>query len=160
MQKHSILDAWMGSEYACVQNASNNVLCHHNKRLMGYFEFLCGAGIICFPLNIPEKLHWRHLSEKPDEAESHLLYLINTMIQYNTNALCRTASTIQSNAYHHHFFIQKPILCLATFWSILLNVLVVTVELICFLLLNILSFNFVPTPNKVLLGWQDSEEVM
>ena len=98
MQKHSILDAWMGSEYACVQNASNNVLCHHNKRLMGYFEFLCGSGIICFPLNIPEKVHWRHLSEKPEEAESHRLHLINTMIQYNTTALCRTASAIQSNA--------------------------------------------------------------
>ena len=160
MQKHFILDVWMGSEYACVQNASNNVLCHHNKRLMEYFQFLCGSGIICLPLNIPEKLHWRHLSEKPEEAETHLFSLVNTMIQNNTNAPCRTASTIQSNAYHHHFFIQKPILCLATFWSILLNVLVVTVELICLLLLNILSFNFVPTTNKVLLGWQDSEEVM
>ena len=31
------------------------------------------------------------------------------------------------------------------------------VELIGLLLLNILSLNFVPTPNKFLLGWQDSE---
>ena len=38
------------------------------------------------------------------------------------------------------------------------HVLVVTVELIWLLLLNILSFNFVPTSNKFLLGWQDSEE--
>ena len=40
------------------------------------------------------------------------------------------------------------------------HVLVVTVELIWLLLLNILSFNFVPTPNKFLLAWQDSEEAM
>ena len=34
----------------------NNVMCHHNKRLMGYFEFLYGSEIIYPPLNIPEKL--------------------------------------------------------------------------------------------------------
>ena len=55
--KDYILDALRGSEYFCVQIASNNVLRHHNKRLMGYFEFLYGSGIICLPLNIPEKLH-------------------------------------------------------------------------------------------------------
>ena len=38
--------------------------------------------------------------------------------------------------------------------------LVVTVQLIWLLFLNILSFNFVPMPNKSLLGWQDSEEAM
>ena len=37
------------------------------------------------------------------------------------------------------------------------HVLVVTVELIWLLFLNILFFNFVPTPKKSLLGWQDSE---
>ena len=37
---------------------------------------------------------------------------------------------------------------------------VVTVEIIWLLLLNTLSFNFVPTPNKFMLGWQDSEEAM
>ena len=40
------------------------------------------------------------------------------------------------------------------------HVLVVTVELIWLLLLNILSLNFVPMPNKFMLGWQDSEEAM
>ena len=40
------------------------------------------------------------------------------------------------------------------------HVLVVTVELIWLLLLNILSFNFAPTLNKFLLGWQDSEEAL
>ena len=65
----------MDSEYACVQNASNNVLCHHNKRVMGYFEFLYGSGIICLLLNIPEKLHWQYLFGKTEEAETHRLYL-------------------------------------------------------------------------------------
>ena len=40
------------------------------------------------------------------------------------------------------------------------HALVVTVELIWLLLLNILSFNFAPTSNKFLLGWQDSGEAM
>ena len=65
----------MGSEYACIQNASNNVLWHHNKRLMGYFEFLYGLGTVCFLLNIPEKLHWQHPFENPEVAETHRLYL-------------------------------------------------------------------------------------
>ena len=137
----------MGSEYVCIQHASNNVLCHHQKRLMGYFEFLYDSGIICLPLNIPEELHWQHLFENPEEAET-------------THAPCRTASNIQTNGYHYHFFIQIPILWFATFWSILLKVLVVTVELIWLLLLNILSFKFAPTSNKFLLGWQDTEEAM
>ena len=74
-QKHSILEAWMGSEYACIQKAFNNVLCRHDKRLVGYFEFLYGLGIIYLPLNIPEKLHWQHLFEKSEEAETRRLYL-------------------------------------------------------------------------------------
>ena len=40
------------------------------------------------------------------------------------------------------------------------HVLIVTVELIWFLLLNIFSFSFVPTTNKFLLGWKDSVEAM
>ena len=40
------------------------------------------------------------------------------------------------------------------------HVLIGTVGLICLLLLNILSFNFAPAPNKFLLGWQDSGEAM
>ena len=39
------------------------------------------------------------------------------------------------------------------------HALIVTVELIWLLLLNILSFNFAPTPNKFLLDWQDSEDI-
>ena len=60
---------------------------------------------------------------------------------------------IQANGNYHHFFIRIPILYFATFWSILSkknHVLVVAVELIWFLFLNILSFNFVQTPNQSL----------
>ena len=60
--------------YVCVQIASNNVSYHHNKRLMGYFKLLYDSGIICLPLNIPEKLHWPHLFEKPEDAETQRLY--------------------------------------------------------------------------------------
>ena len=98
MQKHSILYVWQGSKYACVQIASNNVLSHHNKRVMGYFESLYGLGIICLLLNFSEKLHWQHLIEKSEEAETHQFYLSPS----------RTASAIQRNRYHHHFFIWIP----------------------------------------------------
>ena len=66
-----------GSEYAYVQIASNNVLCHHKKRLKGYFEFLYGSGITCITLNMPEKLHSRKTKspQKAGEAETHRLYL-------------------------------------------------------------------------------------
>ena len=42
---------------------------------MGYFEFLDGTGIIYLSLNIQEKLHWQHLFEKSEEAETHCIYL-------------------------------------------------------------------------------------
>ena len=57
MQKHSILDAWRGSEYVSAQIAPGNALCHHNKHLMGYFEFLHGSSIIC--------LKWLQLDSNP-----------------------------------------------------------------------------------------------
>ena len=73
-QKHAILYARKGYEYACAQIASTNVLRHHNKRLMEYLEFLYGSGIIWLPFNIPEKLHWQNLFEKPEKAETRLFY--------------------------------------------------------------------------------------
>ena len=88
----------MGSEYSCVQNASNNVLCH-NKRLMGYLEFLYGSGIICLLLNIPEKLHWQHLFGKPEQAETLTFILVNT-IQY--------PRTLQNNIYHSNKRVPPP----------------------------------------------------
>ena len=40
---------------------------------------------------------------------------LSQLLQYNTHAPSRTTFTIQANGYHHHLFIQIPILCLATF---------------------------------------------
>ena len=74
-QKHSISDVWKGSKYVFVQIAPDNVLGHHNKHLMVYFEFLHVSRIICLHLNISEKLHWHHLFEKQEEAETHRLHL-------------------------------------------------------------------------------------
>ena len=70
-----------GSEYAYVQIASNNVLCHHNKRLKGYFQFLYGWGITCITLNMPEKLHSRKTTspQKAGEAELIAFILVNTI---------------------------------------------------------------------------------
>ena len=64
---------------------------HHNKHLMAYFKFLHGSRIICLPLNILEKLHWQHLSEKLQETESHHL-----LIRYNTLAVVITTAQLHS----------------------------------------------------------------
>ena len=133
---------------ACVQIAPN-VLYHHNKHLMGYFEFLHGSMIICIPLNIPGKLYWQHLIEESKKGrEYHCIYLsyYNTLPTHPEGYL----------PFKQTFWLKS------TFWCILLtktNVLVVLVELI-WLFLNILSFSFVPTLNRLLLDWQDSEEAM
>ena len=117
--KYSILDAWRGYEYVCVQIAPGNVLCYHNKYLMGYFEFLQGSGIICLPLNILEKLSLticlRKTRKGRDSSPSFLLSW------HNTHTPWRTTFTIQSNGEHHHSFIWIPILQLILLWSILLT---------------------------------------
>ena len=80
-QKYTILDTWIGFEYTCIQISSNNVFCHHNKHLMGYFEFLYGSGIICLLLKIPKKLHWQHLfeSQKRQTLIAFILVTIQTI---------------------------------------------------------------------------------
>ena len=70
----------------------------------------------------------------------------------------------ETNGYHRHGFIQYKS-CVRPrsdpfFDKTHVLVVTVTVELIWLLLLNILYSNFVLTPNKFLLGWQDSEEAM
>ena len=71
------------------------------------------------------------------------------LIRYNTNAPWITTSTIETNGNHHHFSFGYQYL--TTFWSILLTKpMFVTTELIWLLFLNILFFNFVPTPYKSL----------
>ena len=74
-QKHSILDGLRGSDTPAFRLHLIMFLCHHNKYLMGYFEFLHGSRLICLPLNILEKLHRQYLFEKPEEAEAYHLYL-------------------------------------------------------------------------------------
>ena len=114
--KHSILDAWRGSQYACVQISSNDVLYHHNKRLMGYFEFLYGSGIICLSLNVPKKLHWQHFFWKPEEAVFILVDTIPALPEEQHLPFKRTGTTsIFSFGYqscvwprYDPFFWQNP----------------------------------------------------
>ena len=82
-QKHSILDVWRGSEYACVQIAPGNDIFHHSKHLMEYFEFLRGSRIICLPSNISDKLHWQYVFGKLKKGrDSSLSFLL---IWYSTH---------------------------------------------------------------------------
>ena len=78
-------------------------------------------------------------------------------------------STLKSDIYHSNKRVPPPFFHSNTnpvFVHVLIHyfdkihVLFGTVELIWFLLWNILSFNFAPAPNQFLLGWQDSEEAM
>ena len=119
---------------------------------MGYFEFLYGSRIIFLPSNIPEKLHQQDLFQKPEKVETHGLYL--NIIQY--------PRTLKNNIYHSNKRVAPPLFHSVTnpvFGHLLIHsfdkthLLVVTVELNWLLLLNILSFDFVRTPNKFLLGW-------
>ena len=152
MQKHSILDAWRGSEYACVQTAPGNILCHQNNHLMGYSEFLLGSRIICLPLRISEKLHWQHVFEKLEEAETDPLHLYQHDTWYNTHAPWRVTSINQTNGNHHHFSFgyesctwpRSGPFCWQNPCSSFNR------ENLILLFLNIISFNFVPTPNKSL----------
>ena len=128
---------------------------------MGCFEFLYGSGIICLPLNIAEKLQCQHLFKKPEEAERLIIFILVNAMQY--------PRTPKSNIYHSTKWVQPPFFHSYTnpvFGHILINyfdkthALAGTVELIWLLLLNILSFNFAPAPNKFLLDSQDSEEAI
>ena len=126
---------------------------------MGYFEFLHNWRIICLPLNIPEKLHWQQLFEKPKRQRLIAFILVST-IQY--------PRTMKNNIYYSNKREPPPFFLWDTnsvLGHVLIHsvdstlVLVATVELIWLLFLNILSSNFVPTSNKSLLGWQNSEEL-
>ena len=143
------------------QIAPGNVLCHYNKHLMEYLELPHGSRIICLPLNISENyteiaLHWKPWKplSKPrrgrDSSPSSLLIRYN-ILQYQP--------TLKNNIYHLNkrgppaFFYSdtNPVLGHVLVHSVdKTHVLVVTVELIWLLFLNILSFNFVPTPKKSL----------
>ena len=111
-------------------------------------------------LNIPEKLHWQHLFESQKKQRLIAFILVNK-IQYPRtlkNSIYYSSKRVPPSFFHSN---TNPVFCHVLIHSFdKTHVLVVTVELIWLLLLNILSFNFVPMPNKFLLGWQDSEEAM
>ena len=89
--------------------APNNVLCRH-KHLMGYFEFLQCSRIICFPLNIPEKLHGQHLFEKPEEAETYHLTIHMHTEEQQTGTTTTFSFGYQSCIWPHSdpFCCQNP----------------------------------------------------
>ena len=126
------------------------MFCHHNKHLMGHFEFLHGTRIICLPLNISEKLHWQHLFEKQEEAETHLLRfcLYNTIPTHPEEQHLPFKQTGATTIFYSD---TKPVSRhVLIHFADKTHVLVVTVELMWLLLFNLLSFKFVPTPNKSL----------
>ena len=112
---------------------------HHNKHLMGYFEFLHGSRIICLPLNISVKLHWQYV------------FIFVNKIQY--------PRTLKNNTCHSNkrgppllFHLDtNPVIGHALVHSAdKTHALVVTVDLIWLLFLNILSFNFAAARRKSL----------
>ena len=117
---------------------------------MGYFEFLHGSKIIFLP-NFPENCI-DNISSKSQNRERLIAFILVNTIQY--------PRTLKNNIYHSNKRGPPPFFHLDTnpvLGHVLIesvnktHVLVVTVELICLLFLNILSFNFVPTLSKSLL---------
>ena len=115
---------------------------------MGYFKLLGGSVIICFPLNIPKKLHGQHIFEKPGEAKTHCLYLseYNTIPMHHEEQhppFKQTGNTTifsfgqQSCTRSNPFCRQNQCSSCSSGIDWLL-------------LLNILSFNFLPTLKKFL----------
>ena len=107
-----------------------------------------------------KKITLTSLFEKQDETETHRLCLtwynkIPTHPEEQHLPFKQTGTTIifhtDTNPVFGHVLIHSFNKA---------HVLVVTMELIWLLLLNILSFNFVLTPNKFLSGGPDSEEAM
>ena len=140
--------------------APGNVLCHHNRHLLGNFEFLHGLRMTCVPLNVSEKLHWQHLLEKLRErnrGSSHSCF-VNTIqhpriqknnINHSSMENFHDSSKQRPPSFFHSH--NRPALGRALVHSVgKTHALVVTVELIWLLFLNILSFNFVQTPNESL----------
>ena len=101
------------------------------------------------------------ISSKGQKRQRLIIFILVKAIQY--------PRILKSNIYYSSKRVPLPFFHSDTnpVFSLVLihsfdktHVLVVTVELIWLLLLNIISFNFIPMLNKFLLGWQDSEEAM
>ena len=112
------------------------VLGHQNKRPMVYFDFLYSTGYIAF-LWISQNNCFDNISSKNQKMQGII---------------------VSAPIFYSHISFVFGYVLIHSFDKI--DVLVITVELIWLLLLNILSFNFVPTPNKFFLGWQDIEEAL
>ena len=130
--------------YTCLvfQKAPGNVLCRHNIHLMGYFEFLHDSRIVCLPLSISEKLHWR----RGRTSSSSLLIQSNTLLSGEQHRPFKQARTNTIFV----FFIWIPILYLVTFWSILSNQCSSCTSGINLVVIKYTFFNLVLTPNKFL----------
>ena len=140
-------------------------MCHHNKLLLGYFECLYGLGIICLFL-IFQKNWIDNISSKNQKRQRLIAFVLVNAIQYLNSKI---PHTLKNNIYHRKKRVPPP------FFNSYINpvfglnpihsfekthVLVGTGKLTWLLLLNILSFNFFPTPNKFLLHWQGSKEAL
>ena len=114
---------------------------------MRHFEFLNGSRIICLHLNVSEKLCWQHVFERLEEAET----IFANTIQYPRtlkNNIYRSNKRGTPPCSHPN---TSPVIGHALVHSVgKTHDLIVTVELIWLLSLNILSFNFVPTPRTFL----------
>ena len=108
---------------------------------MGYFEFLDGSRIICFPLDIPLTISIDNISSKSQKRKRLIAFILVNTIQY--------PCTLKSNIYHSNKRGPPPIFHLdtnAVLGHVLIHsvdktrVLVATVELI-WLFLNIFLSN-------------------
>ena len=118
-------------------------LYHYSGNLIGHFKIPHGLFSSEYFRKIELTIFLREAGIDRDSSPSSLL------IRCNNHPFWRATLNIKENGDHHHFFIQIPILYLATSLD-KTNALFVTVELIWLLFLNTLSFNFVATLNKSL----------
>ena len=87
--------------------------CHSSIVTISECPLGYGSGIIYFPLNILEKLHWQHFYQRL------IGFILVNSVQY--------PRTLKNNINHWNkrvpppLFHSIPILCLTTFWSILLT---------------------------------------
>ena len=111
----------------------------YNRNLTEHFEFLHSSRMICFPLDISEKLHYQHLFEKLEKAETQ--ELLNNIKHYSRKWELPPFFHSDTNLVLGHVLVHSA---KKTYF------LGVTVELTWLLYLNILSFNFFPMSNKSL----------
>ena len=115
----------------------------NSNMALGYFAFLW-----IFQKNCTDSI-----SSKSQKRQRLIASILVNTIQY--------PRTLKNNTYHSNKRVPTSLFYSDTnsvFGHVLIHsfdkthILIVTVELIWLLLLNILSFNFIPTPNKFLLG--------